>query len=288
MAKGKTDFAVFILSHGRPNNIKTLAALKKCGYTGDIYILVDDLDSTADEYKRKHGARVIIFDKQAIANTTDQGDNFNDLRTTTHVRNAIFKEAAKRKIETFLALDDDYTDFRFTSDEQGNYLNKSKSIRNLDETIRHFTLFLAKTQARSVCFSQGGDFIGGEKSSVFRKGLARKAMNSWFCSTKRPFKFFSRLNEDVNTYVVLGSRGELFFTIAKVRLEQTTTQANQGGMTSTYLDSGTYVKSFYTVMYAPSCVKISTMGNTKATQRLHHKINWQKAVPCIIREKHKK
>jgi len=27
------DFAVFILTHGRPDNVKTLSTLKKCGYT---------------------------------------------------------------------------------------------------------------------------------------------------------------------------------------------------------------------------------------------------------------
>lgn len=41
---------------------------------------------------------------------------------------------------------------------------------------------------------------------------------------------------------------------------QMQTQKNAGGMTETYLESGTYLKSFYSVMYAPSCVKLNTMG----------------------------
>ena len=32
------NFAVFILTHGRPDNVKTLQTLKKCGYTGAIYL----------------------------------------------------------------------------------------------------------------------------------------------------------------------------------------------------------------------------------------------------------
>lgn len=43
-------------------------------------------------------------------------------------------------------------------------------------------------------------------------------------------------------------------------------------MTELYLDAGTYVKSFYTVMYCPSCVVVSAMGT--AHRRLHHHIKW--------------
>jgi len=53
-----------------------------------------------------------------------------------------------------------------------------------------------------------------------------------------------------------------------------------------YLESGTYVKSFYTVMMAPSCAKICEMGNVN--KRLHHKIDWKKCTPLILEEKHKK
>jgi hypothetical protein len=42
------------------------------------------------------------------------------------------------------------------------------------------------------------------------------------------------------------------------------------------------VKSFYTVMAAPSCTTIGLFG--RIHQRLHHKIDWRKAVPLIIPE----
>jgi len=42
------------------------------------------------------------------------------------------------------------------------------------------------------------------------------------------------------------------------------------------------VKSFYTVMAAPSCTTIRTMGRTD--RRLHHHIDWDKAVPKILRQ----
>ena len=41
----RDDFAAFILSHGRANNIKTVKALKEGNYTGKWYFLLDDEDS---------------------------------------------------------------------------------------------------------------------------------------------------------------------------------------------------------------------------------------------------
>jgi len=35
-------FAVFILSNGRPDNVITYRSLRSHGYTGKIYIIVDD------------------------------------------------------------------------------------------------------------------------------------------------------------------------------------------------------------------------------------------------------
>ena len=68
--------------------------------------------------------------------------------------------------------------------------------------------------------------------------------------------------------------------------QQMPTQQNGGGLTDIYLDLGTYVKSFYSVIYAPSCVKIKMMG--VAERRFHHSIKWNNAVPKIINQKFKK
>lgn len=75
-------------------------------------------------------------------------------------------------------------------------------------------------------------------------------------------------------------------TIGAVQLGQKQTQKNSGGMTELYLDSGTYVKSFYSVMYAPSCVKISLMGASH--KRIHHQVTWNNAAVKILNEKYRK
>ena len=60
------NFAVFILSHGRPDNVITYKTLKKLRYKGKIYIIIDNEDKTQKKYYKNFGNKVIIFDKKAI------------------------------------------------------------------------------------------------------------------------------------------------------------------------------------------------------------------------------
>jgi hypothetical protein len=106
------------------------------------------------------------------------------------------------------------------------------------------------------------------------------------CSTSRRFQFVGRVNEDVNTYTSVQNKGILFLTFPLVAIQQKISQAQSGGMSEMYLDSGTYIKSFYTVMYQPSSVKVGLMGDTH--KRLHHSIDWDTTVPCIISEQWRK
>jgi len=132
-----------------------------------------------------------------------------------------------------------------------------------------------------------GAVIGGVGNTyVINRPLMRKCMNSFFCSVDRPFQFIGAMNEDVNTYVTLGSRGDLFGTIPTVVLSQTPTQAQGGGITGMYLRYGTYCKAFTTVMMHPSGVKISLIYS--AHPRIHHSINWNNTTPMILDERYKK
>lgn len=282
----RKDFAVFILTHGRPDNVKTLKTLNRLGYTGTTYLIVDNEDKSKEAYKAAFGDRVIIFDKIEAAKITDSADNQGSRRGVLYARNYSFKIAEDLGIKYFVQLDDDYDHFQFRFNCEFDY--EPKVIKNLDSIFSAFVTFIETTPTTTVAMAQGGDFIGGSGNRNGRNlYLSRKAMNSFFCATDRPFKFFGRINEDVTSYVTLGSTGSLFFTSNQVSLEQTQTQTNKGGLTEIYLDLGTYVKSFYSVLYRPSCVKVKAMGD-RGNYRLHHAVNWSVAVPKILRESVKK
>jgi hypothetical protein len=280
------SFAVFIATNQRPNRVDTYANLRRSGYSGRVFLVVDDGDPTLEEYRAKYGDAVLVFNKQTVAATFDLADTFHQqLGAVVFARNAIEALAKERQIDTYLMLDDDYTEFHYRFDRMGNY--KGVRIKSLDRVFSALLAFHKATPAVTVCMAQGGDFIGGAQGS-YGAGitLRRKAMNTFFCRADRSLQFLGRINEDVNTYVTRGTRGVLFLTVNAVSINQRTTQSNAGGMSDFYRQNGTYVKSFYTVLMAPSCVKISTMGRTD--RRIHHLVLWRYAVPKIVDEKHRR
>ena len=284
--KHKT-FVVFILSHGRASNVKTLKTLKRAGYTGRVLIVIDNEDPLEDDYKRIYGkSSVVVIDKLDISKRYDTMDNFEERRTVFYARNACFEIAEKMGYEYFLELDDDYTQIAFKAIEQNKL--KSRLVKDADSLFDVMLDFLDASGAYTVAFAQGGDFIGGKDNNRFHEKLLRKAMNSFFCKTSRRFEYIGRVNEDVNTYCLMGMQGKLLFTYTDVVIEQAQTQSQKGGMSEQYLDSGTYLKSFYTVICCPSCVTIGMMGGSKRGMRLHHMISWNNCTPKIITEKYKK
>lgn len=282
--KYKDDFAVFILSNGRPDAVHTLKTMEKENYTGKWYIVIDNEDKQADEYYKNFGKEhVIMFDKLAVSKTFDTADLSQERRAIVYARNACFDIAKELGLKYFLEFDDDYTGFSFRYPEDGKLLDKQ--FDDLNDVFAIMLDFLIDSNALTVCMSQGGDHIGG-LNGRWRKSLLRKAMNSFFCRTDRPFQFLGRVNEDVNTYTYLGSQGHLMFTVTDIMLTQLQTQSKAGGMTDLYLDGGTYLKSFYTVLFMPSAVKIQPMGT--AHKRLHHNVDWEHCVPKILSEDEKK
>jgi len=281
------DFAAFILTNGRPNNVLTYETLRKSGYSGRIFLLIDDLDPTlAGYWDRFREEEIVIFDKMASRLSFDTADNFDDMRAICYARNSTFAAAERLGIPYFIQLDDDYRDFQYRFDQDFRYL--PKTLKNLDRVFSALLDFFFDSGADSIAIAQGGDFIGGEDSTWAQKiFLRRKCMNSFFCSVGRKFPFVGRINEDVNTYTNSGSRGRLFFTTNQVNLNQLRTQSNPGGMSGLYLDSGTYVKSFYSVIFQPSSVSISLLRD-RLEPRIHHSVSWRHTVPMILREEIRK
>lgn len=278
-------FGVLILTHGRPDNQRTVRSLERAGYTGPWWFVVDDEDPTVPELRDRYGDdRVVMFHKAtATGNTADQG---GDRRIVMYARNESFRIARDLGLTHFLQLDDDYNWFAHRYVEDGAL--RYAPFKDMDAVNRLMLEFLDASGAATVALSQAGDWMGGASSPYIRNGtkLLRKAMNALYFRTDRPVEFLGRINEDVNAYVVHGSRGDLFLTVLAASIDQQTTQAAEGGLTDVYLDAGTYVKSFYTVMMAPSCVTVRRMGRT--ARRYHHSIRWDHAVPKVLSDRHRK
>lgn len=287
MSHDLNSFAAFILTHGRPNSVFTLDSLRKHGYSGKVFLIIDNLDPHKDDYLRKFKDQVIIFDKEKVFKSFDCMDNFKSLNGVIAARNVCFKIAKDLRLKHFIQLDDDYTYFSWRFNDNLDYLNHTPACKSLDRIFLAMINFLENTPIKSIALAQGGDFVGGKLNQNAEKVfLKRKVMNSFICSVDRPFQFIGRINEDVNLYAFYGSLGDIFFQTNFVSLKQKQTQTNANGMTILYLEYGTYIKSFYSVMLMPSSVSIKMLNSKNA--RLHHSVFWNNTVPMILKENLKK
>jgi len=276
----KNEFVVLILTHGRPDKIHTYDSLRKSGYTGPIRIVIDNEDKTAEEYRRRFPGEVVVFDKSEWADKTDVMDNFPHRRAIVYARNAAFQIARDLGYEWFFQLDDDYTNWYFKFDGKLQFC--TKSILRIDDIFNSIVNFAKKTNS-FISIAQDGDFIGGGGNTYTKNlGTKRKCMNGWLCKSSSLLSFCGHLNEDCTAYVLNGLRGIVFLQTYQASLKQKPTQATAGGMTEAYKESGTYQKTFYTVMAAPSCTKISTISPSGG--RIHHSIKWNNCAPKILPE----
>ena len=69
-----SDFCVFILTHGRPDKVYTYETLKKSGYEGPLFLVIDNEDKTADRYVEKFGADSVI-----VFGTSPKSDAWKDI-----------------------------------------------------------------------------------------------------------------------------------------------------------------------------------------------------------------
>ena len=94
-------YAVFILTHGRPDKQTTYKTLLKCGYKGQVYFVVDDMDTTADALREKYGDKVIEFSKREWMQKTDTMDLDERTDVVVYARNAVFEIAKKTGVSVF-------------------------------------------------------------------------------------------------------------------------------------------------------------------------------------------
>lgn len=287
-----SGFCAFILTHGRADNVATVKTLRRQGYTGRVVLVVDDLDGQAGRYRENFGAEnVAVFCKAEWAAKTDTMENRGRLNGVVFARNAVWEIARSMGVEWFCVLDDDYLEFQWRWVE-GERL-AGRRCRDLGAVFAAMLEFLRASDADVVAMAQAGDFCGGINSSAAGSPLLRKAMNVFVFRADRPCSFVGMTNEDVNMYVLANLRGRLVFTLTRVSVVQRMTQTNAGGLTDIYLQDGTYVKSFYSVMCAPSCVKVSMLHGGRKGQdgghwRLHHHVAWNNCAAKILAERWRK
>lgn len=277
----REDFAIFVLTHGRADNVLTDKALADGRYSGKVFYVIDNEDDQADLYRQRYGDRVVMFDKPEVAKSVDAIDNFGRRTAIVFARNVSFDIARSLGLKYFMMLDDDFPEIQVRK-QQGDVL-LGRNLNDLDGTCEAMCQLMDDCPfLLTVALAQGGDFIGGAGNPRWRHGYARKAMNSFVCCVDRPLEFKGFMNEDVCMYTMYGQRGGLTLTSCKMNVVQAPTQSLGGGMSGEYRDSGTYVKTFYTVITSPACCEVGILASKNV--RVHHNVIGEQAFVKVVRE----
>lgn len=282
----KYDYAVFICTHGRPNAQYTYHALLEAGYSGKVYLIVDNEDDTyaeyVDKYHLRYGVEVIQFCKQDIINSVDTGVRIPKRKAILYAKCACEIIACMRGLDACIISDDDLTGFRYRYEENGS-LKSLHITHNLDQILDNCIEYIIESNICAASFGTSQMFMGGTLSDE-KKGYNRIPFNFVLRNISIPFMWRSEIYEDSISAIQEGIDGKYMFQIPHIQIDMKPLYAGaKGGMTDLYNNVSAFEKVFPVIKYLPSCAKLSA-----GKERIIYSISKDRAVPKLISSEYKK
>lgn len=251
----RNDFAVFITTHGRPN-CKTFHTLRRQGYTGQMFCVVDDLDTTVDEYVKNFGKEhVLVFEKYAQLDSVERMTSDRVLSTVLYARHACFELADALNIKYFMICDDDIELFRHKYDT-GESL-KSIPVESMDEVLTNVVNYFATTNVACLGISDSGAFFGG-RNGAYQNKYQRMISVCYLCKTDDPIEFGSICFEDLWSTVQNSRAGKVLFeTMFLCHSGEPMGSGASGGTTDFYKQNSLFKRNWYDVIAFPDCFYIN-------------------------------
>ena len=258
----RNDFGVIIISHGRPQ-CETVKTLRESGYTGEIFIVVDDEDKTLNQYLEIYGREnVHIFHKYEWF---DVGDNMDSPRTVgVFARNECLKVAREKGLKYYLEMDDDLKSLSFRYNKNGSL--KGRKIKNFDKVIDAICEYFDNSDISCLGFGNAVDYIGGVPT--FEKNtISRLLMNSFFLRASDDIMWLGRNSDDFITVITEQQKGKAWLKFIPIQAtydvwapkkgkQDKKKDEKAGGSIALYNEMGAYRLRYYGVMFHPDCVKI--------------------------------
>lgn len=254
----RKEFACIVISHGRPE-CSTVKVLRECGYTGKIYIVVDDEDKTLPDYIERYGADVHVFHKEENFDTGDLGGS---KACGVFARNQCLKVAEKNRLTYYLELDDDLENLSYRYNDNGHL--RGIKARELDRLFDGICQYFDEAPVQCLGFGNTVDYIGGVPT--FESGKASRAvMNSFFLRASNKIKWRSRFSDDIITVVDEAQKGHAGFRFIPVMSTYDVwipkrKSKSSGGSIEDYDKIGSYGLRYYAVMFHPDCIKLKESG----------------------------
>lgn len=264
------DYAVFIISHGRPE----CRTYNKYLGGENCYIVCDDEDETLPEYQRRYGDKVIVYHRDEYIQKTDWQFNQVKRNHSVYPRNACYDLAKKIGRRYFFVVDDDMKVApAIRSISEGEL--KSYRPKDLYKVLGAYVEFMRGTDIAIVGVGGSGDFIGGA-AAITQRPIAYTLQNFYLCDVARPVEFKSLWVDDYTASVLGWMQGKMTI-VPKMVMAVFSVGENS---TADYVNDYSY--NFAPVVLAPASIRL---------YRKHGKFeNWLQSnyFPVIIDERWKK
>ena len=248
------NFAVFITSHESPDECKSAKSLRENGYTGKIYIVVDDLDSKLLAYDKIYDDDLCVFPKAHYVAKLDIGMSTQNpqLAAVLYARAAVEDFAKGFGLRYFCVMDDDLVGFRVRLPIN----NKLGTFRkfSMDKVFESYIDYLSNTDINCLSFANDGSFIGG--ISAFDKVLERRSCHTVFIrDSHKPFDWSFAVNEDYISSLRMAQTGQVMFTMPFMQRTITGMGDRDVGMSDVYKTTSDFQRAFYATIARPDvCV----------------------------------
>ena len=254
------DFAIFVLTHGRPDKQLTWELLKKLGYTGKIYLVLDDQDKTIPQYIQNFGAEnIFIFDKNHYVQTTDTGNNKPVFGCGIYARNAIEDIAKEMGLKAFVQADDDILNMRIRFPEADRV--RSYCINStFDSIIYAYIEFIKSTNFAYIGFGNAPAYMCGKE--VFNINNSNFPYVFMLRNSRVDVKWSMNFSDDYATPTLLSNRGNLCLQIPFVQVDESPVAdvKTTGGMANSYARETELSLAFYIKMSSPNSVALTYDG----------------------------
>ena len=261
MKMTKDNFAVYITTHERAEEQLTLDTLRRQGYTGKIFLVVDNEDPQLSQYKDRFKDMVVTFDKRKAMEKSDTMFNKRDRPSPLFARNWVLKEARKGQYCQGLIIDDDIKSMDYRYEDHGKL--RGQKVTVLDKVFESLMDFMNESGVNSVGFAVADHFFGGLNSDIVMNRITPRLYNDYFFNEKSDFEFVGFHTEDLVSCEINENTGTPLWTICDICLSSPPVGTSEGGMAATYDSKWQWANAFLPLMARPDVggIKLNKAGN---------------------------
>lgn len=243
-------FAVFIITHGRADRVETYDTLRRCGYTGRIFIVVDNEDTQLSKYLIRFND-VLVFNKQMRINATDTIMSTDIRSSAVFARNTVEHYAKHFGLHAFAVFDDDITSLRYRWIE-GSVI-KSKSIScNMDSIFELYSDFIIQSDITATSFMDVMFYVNGVQGIDDRICKSRYFYQIYIRNTSHDVEWLGIMNEDHITEIITASRGKFWWALPYITYDAVNMDKLEGGNKSNYEKLSSFKRSFLATVVSPN------------------------------------